>query len=739
MQDAPCMKTSATPFPPVVHRRLPAAALSLIALAAPCATAQAGLPRQPPVRDTTTTARRDTTARPVAQPLPPLQVMGTLRELAIPTIAVTQRVSAITSEQAHRWQPRHLGEALASQRGLALYDDLGSPWKSTLQLRGFTLSPVVGMPQGVSVFVDGVPVNEADAAQVNLELLPLDHVAEIEVLPGTASLLGPNSLGGAINLITRTGEAGDRRVLTAHGGSFGARGLSGRLSQRSGGFTWYAGADGEQEAGWRNRTDAWRGNAMLSVARQSEDRGLRLLAFGARSRAATAGSLPLSVYTQRPDSNLTAGDFELLDQLHLALSGHRGSARQRVTATAYARRHDAQRFNVNQVNDPDVRGFSRNATAGVTSQWHVRRERGETRLTVRGGAGAQWSDSRIALHAERLDPGITTDVWSPSTRSDVFASAAIARGRMELTGGGRWDYVIVPFRNRLRPQRDTVNHFAMFNPHAAFALELSDEVTASVSAARSFRTPALIELACADPEEPCPLPFALGDDPPLDPVVASTVEATMSARFSRLHMSLTAYSTSVRNDIFLHPYEGDEPTGSTIDGYFDNIERTQRRGLEGSMALSLTRLDVTAHANVTDATFRSAATLFSVRELEGDDNTVRAGSRLPLVPSYTGSVEMAVPVHRAVRVRAVARAVGSRTLRGDEASVTPRLRPYTVADASVQWERSSWSASLMMLNVTGRRYEAFGTYNLNQQADQVERFLTPGMRRSVQLTVTRQW
>ena len=42
---------------------------------------------------------------------------------------------------------------------------------------------------------------------------------------------------------------------------------------------------------------------------------------------------------------------------------------------------------------------------------------------------------------------------------------------------------------------------------------------------KSFRSPAVIENACADPESPCPLPFALGDDPPLDPVKATTVEA----------------------------------------------------------------------------------------------------------------------------------------------------------------------------------------------------------------------
>jgi hypothetical protein len=36
-----------------------------------------------------------------------------------------------------------------------------------------SILPVVGLPQGVSVFLDSVPVNEPDAGQVNFDLLPL--------------------------------------------------------------------------------------------------------------------------------------------------------------------------------------------------------------------------------------------------------------------------------------------------------------------------------------------------------------------------------------------------------------------------------------------------------------------------------------------------------------------------------------------------------------------------------------
>jgi outer membrane cobalamin receptor len=91
--------------------------------------------------------------------------------------------------------------------GVSLLDDLGSPVKINLSTRGFIVGPTVGIPAGVSVFLDGVRQNEPDAQQVNFDLLPMEHVQRVELLSGTAPLLGANSLGGAINLVTARGTA----------------------------------------------------------------------------------------------------------------------------------------------------------------------------------------------------------------------------------------------------------------------------------------------------------------------------------------------------------------------------------------------------------------------------------------------------------------------------------------------------------------------------------------------------
>ena len=80
----------------------------------------------------------------------------------------------------------------------------------------------------------------------------------------------------------------------------------------------------------------------------------------------------------------------------------------------------------------------------------------------------------------------------------------------------------------------------------------------------------MIENACADPEAPCPLPFALGDDPPLEPVKATTVEAGFSYATGNLALEGSIYHMNVHDDIFLTPFGEEEPEGGTIDGFFVN-------------------------------------------------------------------------------------------------------------------------------------------------------------------------
>lgn len=57
-----------------------------------------------------------------------------------------------------RFVRRPLPAALA---GVVANPAQNNPWQPDIAFRGFTASPLMGAPQGLSVFLDGVRVNEA--------------------------------------------------------------------------------------------------------------------------------------------------------------------------------------------------------------------------------------------------------------------------------------------------------------------------------------------------------------------------------------------------------------------------------------------------------------------------------------------------------------------------------------------------------------------------------------------------
>src|SRR5207248_10149737 len=79
---------------------------------------------------------------------------------------------------------RSLADALEQLPGVTTSDELGATAQLDVSLRGFQVSPVIGVPQGVTVYVDGVRANEPDAHEVNFDLLPLEDVERVEVVYG---------------------------------------------------------------------------------------------------------------------------------------------------------------------------------------------------------------------------------------------------------------------------------------------------------------------------------------------------------------------------------------------------------------------------------------------------------------------------------------------------------------------------------------------------------------------------
>ena len=86
-----------------------------------------------------------------------------------------------------------------------LNDTQGNPYNIDLMYRGFTASPILGSSQGISVFLDGMRVNEPFGDIVAWDLIPQIAIANTIVVPGSNPVYGLNTLGGAVAMTTKRG------------------------------------------------------------------------------------------------------------------------------------------------------------------------------------------------------------------------------------------------------------------------------------------------------------------------------------------------------------------------------------------------------------------------------------------------------------------------------------------------------------------------------------------------------
>lgn len=128
----------------------------------------------------------------------------------------------------------------------------GNPYQPDINYRGYTASPLLGTPQGLSIYMDGVRLNQPFGDVVSWDLIPKIAISETTLLPGSNPLFGLNTLGGALSLQTKTGYTGSGTSLELGGGSFGRKMASlehGGTNSR--GLDWYLAANLFFEDGWR--------------------------------------------------------------------------------------------------------------------------------------------------------------------------------------------------------------------------------------------------------------------------------------------------------------------------------------------------------------------------------------------------------------------------------------------------------------------------------------------------------
>src|ERR1700674_137285 len=158
--------------------------------------------------------------------LPTIDVVGTtpIPGIGTPLKDVPANVQIYTSKDLSKQRQTSVTDYLEQNpTSVTINSAQGNPFQPDITFRGFTASPLLGTPQGLAVFQDGVRINEPFGDVVNWDLVPQSAIASIQLIPGSSPAYGPNMLGGALAVYTKSGSQFPGGALGAQGGSFARR------------------------------------------------------------------------------------------------------------------------------------------------------------------------------------------------------------------------------------------------------------------------------------------------------------------------------------------------------------------------------------------------------------------------------------------------------------------------------------------------------------------------------------
>src|SRR5262249_9647458 len=312
-------------------------------------------------------AAPEPTNEPPVVRLPPLDVSPPrLPSTPLPADRVPAAVDVLSGEQLRATGAVTLQDALRRLPGVTTSDQQGNSFQMDVSVRGFQGTSVTGAPQGISVFVDGVRVNEPTVEEINFDLLPLDDIERIELIRGPGAVFGRNTLGGVLNIVTRRGAQIREIVPEAEWGSFGRQKYRLRVGGATGPFDYYVAGTYFTEDGWRDRSASRIGQLFTRFGFREGGTDLSVSYQRAQNRIEQPGSLPESEIDQHPRRNFTGGDFfePLMNMVTLNAKQELGE-RWSLGATLFTRWLDAEQFNVNLIAN-NSRSFTSTATTGGT-------------------------------------------------------------------------------------------------------------------------------------------------------------------------------------------------------------------------------------------------------------------------------------------------------------------------------------------------------------------------------------
>ncbi len=621
------------------------------------------------------------------------------------------KVSVITSEDIKKTGAKTVQEAVQWSTGIVMYDQVGNAFQQTIDLRGFNGQPV---PSTV-VFVDGQRINEPDFNVVNFDLIPVESVERIEILPGNAAIYGKNALGGVINIITKRGA--EKRQVTGETtfGSFNRQRYNLTASGPIGKFDYFATFSRETEDGYRDQSDARISRLFGKIGyRPTESTDLALSYTYVQSHLLQAGTLPLSMAAFNRRANFTPGDFDDKETNVVRFTGRQalpfGFA---LNVNGFYRRLHQDLFTVGQtsVSTSYNKTESKGGTAQLTQDSAPFGFRNMLVLGseyTRNDFGNRLVGSFSGFPFSNL--GSTNQDSAGVYIQDTFHLTP----QLIVTGGARYDHDQIGFGDNITPGNDNAKRFSRTTTRGGVTYMVTPATSLYFNYSEGFRVPTINEL------------FALGlfgSNPDLRPVKTRNYEIGVRQSLGTWgEGAVSLFQIDTRDEILFTCRLCDFSFG---DGQNRNVDKTRRRGIEGTLKARFNQyVDGILNYTYTQAEYRTSFNLDSAR-------TVEVGDSLPQVPKHRLSLTANMHPVDGLTVSLIGLYVSTQFFLNDENNVQPRLPGYFMLNSRIAYERAvpggRLTGFLMVNNLLDQKYSTSGIIaaNVLTGGGALERFVTP--------------
>ena len=488
-------------------------------------------------------------------------------------------VQTLSAADLSRDGSASLTQAMDSRLGsININDTLDDPFQPDILYRGFEASPVLGTPQGLAVYQNGVRINEAFGNTVNWDLFPDIAISRVDLV-SSSPVYGLNALGGGISISMKDGFNYQGAWAELSGGSFGNHAAALQYGANSGSLGIYVAGKALENTGWRPYSDDSLRQLYAVASLHTERATLDLSYTRGDNQMDGQGPAPVqemavnrSLVFTGPQTNINRLNFVTLNGT-LKLTDTWS-----VQSVLYYRQFQQV---VSNGNTTDFTACTTAANAGSLCQSDgvtpatnsagvplpdisdggavpIGENDFETINSYGRGAALQTTDSQMILgHDNEFTAGAVIDyaelnffsgaqiglinsqlfvdpsnliVYTPESspfggspvnlkgiNSDYglyFTDTFDLTPALSLTASGRFNGANVDVQDLAGTQLTGDNHYTHFNPAIGATYKVSPMMTAYAGYAQNTRTPTASEIECSNPLTPCLLPTNLAGDPP---------------------------------------------------------------------------------------------------------------------------------------------------------------------------------------------------------------------------------